>query len=65
VHPYTKENNNTAFPFEAAAACDAKPDCKAFSRKTQWSGGSWGDGLLKTAAGPTTYQEGAVTFIKG
>jgi hypothetical protein len=64
VSTYTKPYINKAFPYEAAAACDANPDCKAFSRSTPGSGGTGGDALLKTAAGPTTYQEGAVTFIK-
>lgn len=46
-------------PFEVAAACAANPECKAFTTTTSYGG------YLKNAAGPTTYTEGAVTYVKG
>jgi hypothetical protein len=49
----------SGYPVEVAAACNANPNCKAFTT-TSSSGGR-----LKTSAGPTAYTEGAVTYIKG
>jgi hypothetical protein len=45
---------------DVAAACSANPTCKAFTTTSSSSGG-----YLKTAAGPTTYTEGTVTYVKG
>jgi len=44
---------------DVAAACGTNPTCKAFTT-TSSSGG-----YLKTAAGPATYTEGTVTYVKG
>jgi hypothetical protein len=43
---------------EVASACSANPDCKAFTI-TSSSGG-----YLKTSAGPLTYTEGTVAYVK-
>ena len=44
---------------EMAYACDANKNCKAFT-----SNDSLYSGFLKSAAGPTTYREGYITFVK-
>lgn len=45
---------------EVASACSANPACKSFT--TVKDRGYVG--FLKKTAGPTTYTEGAVTYIK-
>lgn len=53
--PYCQVQGNLN---DVAAACSANPNCKAFT--TTSSGG----GFLKTAAGPTSYAEGIITYKK-
>lgn len=53
--PYCQVQGNLN---DVAAACSANGNCKAFT--TTSSGG----GYLKTAAGPTSYAEGVITYKK-